>query len=142
MPFHARAYRGDDLPRVTDLLEARLAAGLACNLSVAEVRQLLPRPATDTERYGRVWEDSSGRLIGFGLIRVPWDTVQLLVHPDQDSERGAAQMAFLEHPNIWVTRPDQGVSILPSLVRRLSVGVGRRDDPQESGRLNHVKPKA
>ena len=89
MPFHARAYRGDDLPRVTDLLEARLAAGLACNLSVAEVRQLLPRPATDTERYGRVWEDSSGRLIGFGLIRVPWDTVQLLVHPDQDSERGA-----------------------------------------------------
>ena len=35
-----------------------------------------------------------------------------------------------------VTRPDQGVSILPSLVRRLG-----RGDLQEAGRPNHVKLK-
>ncbi|MBI3971759.1 MAG: GNAT family N-acetyltransferase [Chloroflexi bacterium] len=80
-------YRHADLARVAALLEARLAAGLPWNLSVAEIRQVLPRGATDTERNGHIWEDSSGRLVGFGLVWPPTYTLQLLVHPAHDVEQ-------------------------------------------------------
>ena len=101
MPFASRPYRHGDLSRVATLLETRLAAGLAWNLSVAEVRQVLPRRATGTERNGRVWEDLAGRLVGFGFVWPPTYTVQLLVHPEYDPERDG-KPALLNEMLSWV----------------------------------------
>lgn len=87
MGLRARAYRAEDLARVVGLLEERLGAGLHWNLSVADLRQVLPREETEAERYARVWEDERGVLVGFGLVWVPWDTVQVLLHPAHDPGR-------------------------------------------------------
>jgi hypothetical protein len=81
-------YRHEDLNRIVALLEARLAAGLPWNLSAADVRQVLPRETTDTTCNGRVWEDASGRALGFCLVWPPTHTLQLLVHPAFDPDRG------------------------------------------------------
>lgn len=88
MVLTSRPYGDADLARVTDLLHARLAAGRSYSLSVAEIRQVLPRPATGTERNGRVWEDV-GAVVGFALVWPPSFSTQVLVHPDHDPDTGS-----------------------------------------------------
>jgi mycothiol synthase len=83
-PRSPRPYAGaDDLPAVLDLLGACLAADEAsCNLSVAELRLVLPRPSVGAARNARLWAAPPGGLAAFGLLWPPLHNLVVLVHPD------------------------------------------------------------
>lgn len=78
----SRPYDGKDLPRVVDLLVAHLAAGFPFSISVADLRQVLPRISVKSEENGRVRENARRELVGFALVWPPSNTVLLLAHPN------------------------------------------------------------
>src|SRR5579859_2813236 len=82
----SRPYTGADLPHIVDLLATRLAAGGHFDITVADLRQVLPRPSTASERHGRVWQDARGEIVGFGLVWPPSNTVLMLVQPGVENE--------------------------------------------------------
>jgi mycothiol synthase len=95
-----RPYAGDDLPRVVDLLVARLAAGRHFDVTVADLRQVLPRPSTASEQHGRLWVDRRGEIVGFGLVWPPSNTVLMLVQPSIEKE--TVQPPLAERIVRWV----------------------------------------
>jgi ribosomal protein S18 acetylase RimI-like enzyme len=96
----SRPYAGDDLPRVVELLVAHLAAGHRFEITVADLRQVLPRPSTCSEQNGRVWLNADGEIVGFGLVWPPSNTVLILIHPDL--EHGDAAGPVAERVVRWV----------------------------------------
>ena len=64
---------------------------------------MLPRPATDSERNARVWEDPAGTLVGLALVWPPTYSVYLLVSPTHDPARGGNQ-ALLEQLLAWLVQ--------------------------------------
>lgn len=82
-PYSVRPYTERNLRAVTDLLAVCLAADeTSSNLSVADLRQVLPRNGVEAERNACLWEAPPGRLVGFGLLWPPWHSLVLVVHPD------------------------------------------------------------
>jgi ribosomal protein S18 acetylase RimI-like enzyme len=108
MALTSRPYGDADLTRVTDLLHARLSAGRPYSLSVAEIRQVLPRPVTGTARNGRVWEDA-GTVVAFALVWPPSFSVQLLAHPDHDLDAGS-ESGLLDEMVDWCIARGQEIA--------------------------------
>src|SRR5947207_2799364 len=88
--FGARSYAGEaDLQPICDLLNACDAADkLDDNYDLTGLRLFLDTPEIDKQRDLRIWEDASGRLVGFGRLYIaqqgdPVDgRLTLRVHPE------------------------------------------------------------
>jgi mycothiol synthase len=98
--LNSRPYATDDLPHVVDLLVSHIAAGHHFSVSVADLRQVLPRPSTESGNHSRVWETTQGEIVGFGLVWPPSNTVLSLVDPDLDE--GAVTPPLSEQIIRWV----------------------------------------
>lgn len=68
-----RSYAGEsDLQAIADLINTCEAADrMDEGTSVSELRVEFDAPSVDKGRDIRLWEDTSGRLIGFGLLWIP-----------------------------------------------------------------------
>ena len=68
-----RSYGGEaDLQAIADLINTCEAADrMDEGTSVSELRVEFDAPSVDKGRDIRLWEDTSGRLIGFGLLWIP-----------------------------------------------------------------------
>jgi ribosomal protein S18 acetylase RimI-like enzyme len=91
-----RPYAGrEDLERACQLLDACLAADAAQgDLTVSQLREVLPSPRADAVHNARLWEGAAGAVLGFGwawtwtppgVAPRPANLVAL-AHPDLDTE--------------------------------------------------------
>lgn len=70
--FTARPYAGEaDLPAMLDLVNRRSAESGYEQFDLDTLRHWVSNPTLDPNRDLRLWEDSTGRLVGIGLLWVP-----------------------------------------------------------------------
>lgn len=52
------------------------------NLHIADLPYRLASPCAHSEEDGRVWEDTRGDLVAFGVVQSPWGTLDYFIRPD------------------------------------------------------------
>jgi ribosomal protein S18 acetylase RimI-like enzyme len=90
MPMNQRPYRGDDLPRVAELLIAYRAAGYINRYpTLWRLKLLIDSRLWEPERDASIWEDAAARIVGFAMLirRQPQTAsfgLERVIHPDID----------------------------------------------------------